>query len=231
MDNFSESVNCLKCLKSSRCFKKLIPSELEFINQNKTQILYKKGENICKQGAFASYVLYISDGLVKLYLESPNNKNINIKILKTSEFIGLSSIYGDNIYNYSAVALKDSTICLIEKDSIKKIIIDNGDFASKLMQGYCKNERLLFDKIRSLGNKQMHGRLADSLLYLHNDDFKEYDIFNLLSRGDIADLAGISRESTVRLLTELKNDNIIEINRKQIKILDINKLKEISKKG
>ena len=231
MDDFSESVNCLDCLKSSKCFRKLIPSELEFINQNKTQILYHKGENICKQGAFASYVLYISDGLVKLYLESPNNKNINIKILKTSEFIGLSSIYGDNIYNYSSVALKDSHICLIEKDSIKKLIIDNGNFASGLIQGYCKNERQLFDKIRSLGNKQMHGRLADTLLYLHNDDFKEYDIFPLLSRGDIAELAGISRESTVRLLTELKNDKIIDINGKQIKILNIEKLKEISRRG
>ena len=231
MDNYSESVNCLECLKSSRCFRKLIPSELEFINQNKTQILYHKGENVCKQGAFASYVLYISDGLVKLYLESPNNKNINIKILKTSEFIGLSSIYGDNIYNYSAVAIKDSFICLIEKDSIKKLIIDNGEFASGLIRGYCKNEIQLFDKIKGLGNKQMHGRIADTLLYLSNAEFKEYDIFTHLSRGDIAELAGISRESTVRLLTELKNDKIININGKQIDILNIEKLKDISRRG
>ena len=231
MDNYSESVNCQKCKRSSNCFKKLIPSELEFINKNKTQILYKKNEIVCKQGAFASFVLYISDGLVKLYFESPNNKNINIKILKTSEFIGLSSIYGNNIYNYSAVALKDSYICLIEKESIKKLIVDNGKFASELIQGYCKNEIQLFDKIRSLGNKQMHGRLADTLLYLHNDDFKEYDIFPLLSRGDIAELAGISRESTVRLLTELKNDKIIDIDGKQIEILNIEKLKEISRRG
>ena len=67
----SESINCVDCKNSSKCFKKLIPSELEFINQNKTQILYRKGENICKQGAFASYVLYISDGLVKLYHGKP----------------------------------------------------------------------------------------------------------------------------------------------------------------
>ena len=86
MDEFSESINCLECTKSSRCFKKLIPSELEFINHNKTQILYRKGENICKQGAFAAYVLYIADGLVKTYLESPRNKNINIRLSKTGDF-------------------------------------------------------------------------------------------------------------------------------------------------
>jgi len=227
----SGSVNCVDCKNSSNCFKKLIPSELEFINQNKTQILYRKGENICKQGAFASYVLYISDGLVKLYMESPNNKNINLKILKTSEFIGLSSIYGDNIYNYSTVALKDSTICLIEKNSFRKLLINNGHFASEIIKWYCENEKQLFTKIQSLGNKQMHGRLADTLIYLCNQNLQEEKIFSYLSRKDIAEFAGLSTESTVRLLTELKNNNILDISGKDIKTLNPERLKEISKRG
>ena len=231
MNDFTNSTNCLNCTKSSKCFKQLIPSELEFINQNKTQIQYKKGENICKQGAFASYVLYISEGLVKLYLENPNQKNINIKILKTSEFIGLSSIYGENIYNYSAIALKDSTICLIEKESIRKLLINNGNFASEIIKWYCRNEKQLFNKIKSLGHKQMHGRLADTLLYLSDDNFDQEEIFSVLSRKDIADFSGISTESAVRLMTELKNDGIIQINGKHITILDRDKLVEISRKG
>jgi CRP/FNR family transcriptional regulator len=231
MNDYSGSTNCLDCTKNSKCFKQLIPSELEFINQNKTQILYRKGENICKQGAFASYVLYISDGLVRLYLENPNNKNINLKILKTSEFIGLSSIYGDNIYNYSTVALKDSVICLIEKDSFRKLLVDNGHFASEIIKWYCENENLLFNKIKSLGSKQMHGRLADALLYLCNQDLLNEKIFSHLSRKDIAGFAGLSTESTVRLLTKLKNENIIEIKGKKIKILNPDLLKDISKRG
>lgn len=227
----SESTNCVDCKRSAKCFKKLIPSELEFINQNKTQIFYRKGENICKQGAFASYVLYVSEGLVKLYLESPHNNNINLKILKTSEFIGLSSIYGDNIYNYSTIALKDSTICLIEKDSFRKLLTDNGQFASEIIKWYCENEKQLFNKIQSLGNKQMHGRLADALIYLFNEGFHEEKVFSYLSRKDIAGFAGLSTESTVRLLTELKNDNIIDITGKEITIINPKLLKEISRRG
>ncbi|MCD4665967.1 MAG: Crp/Fnr family transcriptional regulator [Bacteroidales bacterium] len=231
MDDYSKSVNCLECTRSSKCFKKLIPSELKFINQNKTQILYRKGENICKQGAFASYVLYISDGLVRLYLESPNNKNINLKILKTSEFIGLSSIYGDNIYNYSTIALKDSVVCLIEKDSFRKLLTDNGHFASEIIKWYCENEKQLFNKVQSLGNKQMHGRLADTLLYLNDDSFAHLNLFSSLSRKDIAGFSCISLESTVRLLTEWKNEEIISTDGKIINILDKKRLLEISLRG
>jgi len=231
MEDFSESINCVNCTNSSKCFKKLIPSELEFINHNKTQILYKKGETICKQSAFASYLLYISDGLVKIYLENPGNKNINIKISRTSEFIGLSAIFGDNVYNYSAVALKDSTICLIEKDSFKKLLIDNGLFASEIIKWYCDKEKQLFEKIKSLGAKQMHGRLADTLLYLCQNNFESDDIFSVLTRKDIAEFACLSTESTVRLLTELKNDNVISLNGKKVEISNSELLKQISRRG
>jgi CRP/FNR family transcriptional regulator len=231
MDDFTEITNCLDCKKSSACFKKLIPSELEFINNNKTQILYRKGENICKEKAYASYVLYIADGLVKLYLESPNNRHINLKILKTSEFIGLSSIYGDNIYHYSAVAITDSTICMINKDSFRKVLIDNGQFASEIIKWYCEKETKLFNRIKSLGHKQMHGRLADTLLYLCDESFDQDILFNSLSRKDIADFACISTESTVRLLTELKNDGVIDMKGKKIEIIDKKHLADISRRG
>jgi CRP/FNR family transcriptional regulator len=77
----------------------------------------------------------------------------------------------------------------------------------------------------------MHGRLADILLYLSDDSNEKYDLFNYLSRKDIADFACISTESTVRILTEFKNDNIIETDGKDIHILDKKRLLEISKNG
>lgn len=231
MDDFTEIFSCVDCTKSSGCFKQLIPSELDFINHHKTQILYRKGENICKEKAYASNVLYIADGYVKLYLEGPNNRHINLKILKASEFIGLSSIYGDSIYHYSAVALVDSTICMINTDSFKKILTENGQFASSIIEWYCKKETQLFQRIKSIGLKQMHGRIADTLLYLCDNNLDQDILFSHLTRKDIADFACISTESTVRLLTELKNDGIIEIEGKKINILDKKHLIEISRKG
>ncbi len=226
-----ESNNCLDCKIGSNCFKKLVQGELEFINARKKQIIYTKGENICKQGAYASSVLYISSGLVKLYLENSNRKITNVQILKSSDFIGLSSIYGENIYNYSVIALKDTNICLIEKDALKELLEKNGSFASSLISRYCKNETYLFDKLRSISYKQMNGRLADVLLYLSSDKLSNENVFNYINRKDIADFACISKESTVKLLTEFKNEGIIDVKGKDIVIKKHELIKEISKRG
>ena len=77
----------------------------------------------------------------------------------------------------------------------------------------------------------MHGRLADTLIYLDNDSFAHLNLFSTLSRKDIADFSGISLESTVRLLTELKNEGIISTDGKIINIIDKKRLVEISLRG
>jgi len=222
---------CIDCEISSNCFKKLIPSELEFINSKKAQIKYRKDENLCKQGAFASYVLYISKGLVKLYLENTNDKFTNIKILKTTDFIGLASIYGENIYNYSVVALDETDVCLIDKNAIRKLLENNAKFASEMIKQYCYREKYFFNIMKSISYKQMPGRLADALLNLSSEEYKNESIFKYITRKDIADFACISKESTIKLLTEFNNEGIIKVDGKNIEILQPHKLEEISKLG
>ena len=91
MDQSSESITCKECKKISKCFRKLLPAELEFVDHYKVQITYSMGEDICKQGAFASSIIYILNGLIKLSIEGPNNKNFIVRIIKPTEFIGLSA--------------------------------------------------------------------------------------------------------------------------------------------
>ena len=87
MDHTSDSITCKECHKISRCFRQLLPSELDFIDHYKVQINYSMGEDVCKQGAFASSLIYVIDGLVKLSIEGPNNKSFILRIVTPGEFI------------------------------------------------------------------------------------------------------------------------------------------------
>ena len=231
MDQSSESISCKECNQSSKCFSRLLPAQVEFIDHYKVQIDYSMGEDVCKQGAFASSIIYILDGLIKLSIDGPHNKSFILRIVKPSEFIGLSSLFGENIYHYSAKTLKDTTICMIEKDSISKLARENGVFASEIIKWHCHIETHHYKKIQSLTYKQLHGRLADTLIYLTNEDFGTENIFQYLTRKDLAELSAMSTEGAVRILSEFDKDGIIELKGKDIQILDLKKLVKISKAG
>ena len=77
----------------------------------------------------------------------------------------------------------------------------------------------------------MYGRLADALIYLSSEHFKDEDIFSLVTRKDISEFAGLSTETTIRLLNEFKNEGIIKLEGKRIVIINIKSLKKISSCG
>ena len=205
--------------------------DFDELTHHKTQITYLKGENIFKQGAFAPYVIYVVKGLVKVYLQTGYDKQINISLAKTGDFLAFSSLFGENIHTYSTQAIKDSVICMIEKESLKQSLIDNPKFALEITSKNYKNERHLFEIIKNISYKQMRGKLASGLLYLSQDGFLQEDIFSYLTRQDIADFASISTESAIKFLKELEKEKVIKLKGKNIEILDSKKLENISKNG
>ena len=211
--------------------EKQFPEELEILQQYKTRITYLKGENIFKQGAFAPYVLYVVNGLVKVYLQTGYDKQINVSLARSGDFLAFSSIFGENIHTYSAQAIKDAEICMIEKESLKEALLKHPDFALKITSKNYRNERHLLEIIKNVSYKQMRGKLATSLLYLSQEEFLEENIFTYLTRQDIADFASISTESAIKFLKEFEKEKILKLKGKDVKILNYELLGSISKNG
>lgn len=231
MKTILETDNGFICDIQAPCFQMLSFEEVELVRASKTQVLFRKGDNLTKQGAFASYVLFIISGLVRQYIEGDSTKNYNLRIIKPGEFVGLSAVFTKNTFNYSSIALTDCQVFLVEKDAIAKVVKQNGLFGFTMITRYCEQNSNLFDTLRTVLYKQMNGRIAEVLLYI--DGFKEENptIFQLLSRKDIADFAGISTESAVKLLKSFEKDGLLELHEKDIVIEKRDELVGISKKG
>lgn len=231
MKTYTAIDDCVLGGLGAPCFGNLLPEEIELVKDSKVQVQFLKGESMTKQGAFASSVLYVVEGLVRQYVIGDSNRNFNLRIIGSGEFIGLSAAFSKHTYDYSTIALKDTLVCLIEKDAISGLIKSNGNFGYGLISRYFENDSMLYGTIRSVMYKQMHGRLADVLLYLDSIQYNNESIFGFLSRTDIADFAGLSTESTVKLLKEYEKDGLIKLINKDIKILQRDALIEISKRG
>jgi len=203
----------------------------EIEQMTKIKIKFKKGETICKQGALTSYIMLASEGLSKNYLEGTQERGFNFKIVKPFDFIGLSSLFGNTVYHFSGSAIIPCTMYLIDKQIFKDIIQNNQKFAEHVMAWYCKTTEGHLKRLSCVGNKQSLGRISEILLYLYEDVFKKGLIENTISRKDMAELAGMSTESAVRILSELKKDKIIKTHSKGIEILDVKLLRTLSLAG
>lgn len=218
MDNLKQNIDCRL-------------EHFTDLSEYKTRVQYLKGENIFKQGAFAPYVIYVVEGLVKVYLQTGLDKQINISIAKPGDFLAFSSIFGETVHTYSTQALTNAEICMIEKERLKQILLEHPEFALEITSKNYRKEKHLLEIIKNVSYKQMRGKLATALLYLSNDDFLKEDIFSYLSRQDLADFASISAESAIKFLKEFEKEGMVSLDGKDIAITDQLKLVNISKNG
>ena len=223
--------DCRECLNRAPYFQILSQEELEIVNRDRYSVRYKAGEMILKQGTSATHVLSLIDGIVKIYIEGMGDRNLLLSLQKPWALLCGPGLLTDRRVQYSVSALTDVSICFIVLDNFNKVMTMNCRFANQLI-GHVSNQAvILFDKMISLTQKQMHGRMADGLLYL-SKAFFESDTFKLyLSRQEVADLTAMSKDSAIRILKDFERDGIIAMQGNELSILDKDQLQNISLKG
>lgn len=228
---FEREIDCRQCSLQCDIHKALAGSGGKLAADiNPLHVLFRKHQIICKQGSEVSSAIYLVEGSAKLYIEGLNNRNIILYILTPQSYIGLLSFFETPRYSYSVTALEDTRVCMVDLEFIKKLYIADHEFLIRLNQAFGKSVASIMSKIITLNQKNIRGRIADSLLYLSN--LYKADQFSIsLTRRELGELSAISEENTVRLLTELRNEGIIDLNGKDVSILDRNLLEKISELG
>ena len=213
------------------CFEELSDIELQMIEDNMVEVEFEKGETICKQGAFASHIAVLDEGLAKIYKEGGNDTLI-LKILPAVNIIGLSVLFdGNNVFHYSAMAYLKSKVRMIEISIFKQIINTNAKFASKIISLLSENTVTTHGRFFCLTKKQTYGRFADILLCLSQRIYKNDNFPLQLSRKELAELSSMSVESITRILTKFKDDGLIIVGQDFIEILNPERLNKISQNG
>lgn len=219
------------CEKMVACFRDLTPQELQQINTGKTELTYLAGENLFKQGAFSTHLLLITEGLVKVYLQTGRDKQLNLQLAQAGDFLGFASLFGETLHTTSAVALTDTAICMIDNEQMRNLLLNNAQFAMRITSRNYRNERQLLTIIANMTYKQMRGKLASTLLYLSGDHFSDQNVFQYLSRQDLANFASVATESAIKLLKEFERDGIITLEGKGITIRNRAELEKIERLG
>ena len=101
------SLKCTQCMSRSKLFDKLSDEEQSLLAASRSEVRFKKGETIAKQGALAAQIMYVRSGIVKIYQES-EEKNLVIGIKTAGHFVGLSVLFSNATFPFSIATYSDT---------------------------------------------------------------------------------------------------------------------------
>lgn len=194
---------------------------------------FKKGEMLFFEGDISDKLFLINKGKIKAFRYTKDGKEQIIYILAEGDFIGDMSLIKEGEFKFNAEAMEDSHVCILTKDDFDKILLNNPDIALKILKVIHDRVVNLEDQIQRLGTKDIESRLAGLLLSLIKDfgtpKEKVVELDIPLSREDMANYIGSTRETVSRKLSSLQDEGIIDlVGNKKIIIKDLNQLEGLA---
>lgn len=228
-----QCMNCQHkmCAKKVPIFSNLESKQLERITDAITRRKYKKGEVIFLQGSVLDGLYIINSGKIKIFKYTKEGKEQILYILSDGDFFGELSLLKAEEVGFNAEAMEDVNICMVQKKDFDKILALNPEISVKILDVIGGRLSKLETLVQSLGTKDIEARIAQMLLELSEEfGVRKRDSIEMeipLTREDMANFIGVTRETISRKLSHLQDEGIIDlIGNKKIIILDIESLKE-----
>ncbi len=229
--NFNNKIDCFNCNCVFSAFSSLSKDEISLINDNHFELNYKAGETILKQGSQITHLMVLKSGFASVYFEVNRRTNLIINILQPGQLTGGPGLGVNSNLVYSAKAITDISACFIDISVIHKLLRQNSDFAMHMLKYTNENLLVIFDKLVTLGYKQMNSKIAEALLHISRNILMKNPFKMIFSRQLLAEMTGLSKESVIRVLKKFKDDKLILESDKMMELLDVERLEQISQPG
>ncbi|MEL7585765.1 MAG: Crp/Fnr family transcriptional regulator [Prolixibacteraceae bacterium] len=217
-------------LSGFQLFKKLSEQEFAQLNYDKSCSLYKKGSIIYREGSRLTGFYCVTRGIVKIFKTGMDGKEQIIRFAKRGEIIAYRSLLSQELACTTSKVIEEAVLCHIPYQTLIYLIQNNWEFSHHMLQIVCKELREANDFITDIAQKTVRERLAEILLLLKDSfDLDQASTLQIsLTREELANMIGTATESVIRLLSEFKQDKLIELQGRKIKLLNIPALTKVA---
>lgn len=222
---------CESCIiRQFNSLRAMSKEELKQVSDSKITKKVKKGDPLFNEGEKLNGVYCVRSGVTKLSKLSENGKDQIVKLATKGEVLGQRSVIAEEHTNLSATAVSDMEICFIPKTSITDTLNKNPNFTLEVLRHMAHDLKEADDVIVNMSQKTVKQRMAAAFLYLKNnfgEDKEGYLRLNL-SREDMANVVGTATESAIRIISEFKKNEWIATKGKRVRVLNEQKLMDLS---
>lgn len=224
---------CHKCMTNLNAyvFESLSNDQLERLMTHKREVTFNPGETILKQNTTTTHFVCIRNGLAKVVSEGPKGKNLILRLINKHSLLTAGGVISDDVRQFTITAISKVECCFVDSERLQNLLIENCKFSYELLRYNNKWNIDLLNRLVNLTHKYMPGRIADTVLYLKNEVYNSNPFSTSLSRQELADMSGMTKESFIRGFKELENSNIVRHEGHIIEILNEEDLVKISKNG
>ena len=231
---FSIDINKILFDNPSSIFHVLTESEKELLRSRMVIHKYRKGEYIIRTGDTPAGLFYLISGMAKICRLGAGGREYIFRMAQSNGLIGYLALFANQIYGASAKAIEDSVAVMIDRETLYSLLHTNNELSILFIKSLSTELSFSYFRAMTLSQKQMAARLAESLIFLRDTYGLEDDGVTLnvrLSREDLANLSNMSTSNAIRTLSSFAAEKLIAIERKNIKLLNIAGLEEISGEG
>lgn len=213
------------CISQVPIFGSLSSEEKMEIVEIASSRSYKKGEMVYRAGDEGGTLFVLYTGRVKLFRLNASGKEQVLRLIEPGEFMGELSLFSSLPLSDNAIALKTSTMCVLEGKRLKGIMEKYPSIAFKVMDELSRRLEQAENRIEDISLSSVNKRIASALLEL-SDGRKE--ILLPMTKGDLASQLGMTQETLSRKLSALQEEGLIQLKgHRKIIIKDKEGLEEI----
>lgn len=216
-------------VKKIPVFMDLSPEEQESVGHLTIVRKYRKNMIIFMEGEPGEALYFLISGKVKISKLTEDGREQILHIIQAGDIFAEVVLIDRGPYPATAEVIEEAQVGMLRNDDVENLIRTNPDIALKILKVMSKRLRQAQMQVRDLALKDTYGRLASMLLILAKDHGSPCDsgtkIDLALSRQELANLIGTSRETVTRILSDFKRSKVIDIDKQEIVIVDEKKLK------
>ena len=198
-----------------------------FFDDHGTILKFKKGASVYKIGEHSNNIFLILKGVVKSHKMDENGKELTTDLHKADDFLGFTSFEENVPYLESATAVENVELAAISKMQLKEVLGKSQGVSLELMNVLTDNLSEVKEHLLQMAYGSVRKKTAQTILQFVEILGKKPGDAIKISRNDLASVAGIATESLIRTLSGFKKEGLIEIDGRNIKILDIQRLQLI----
>ncbi|GFR36038.1 Crp/Fnr family transcriptional regulator [Thermobrachium celere] len=218
-------------LKRLSFFSSLDSESLNKLSEIIVEREYKKGSSIFIEGEEAEAVYVVRNGKVKIYKTGSDGKEHIIHIMSDGDVFAESCIFEACPYPASAEAVEDTVLYVLENNKLEKLLEEHPKIAVELVKIMARRLRMVAMQIENLSLKDANQKTATLIVNLFKIGGVEVingaKIKLDVSRTEMANMVGLTRETLTRTLFKFKNEGIIDIDGKELIIVDSYKLLQL----